>query len=160
AGARDLVRRLELEPDPLRVSQARERGRRLAVGERDRALDVRDDRVQHRALVLIREPAQLGAGAARLPGVAAGELDLHPGREQRGPLERCRDLRARSADRRERGAVPALREAKLGETGLRLPAVPARVAVGLLGRRELAAQPQELALAVEREPGGAVLRLD
>ena len=52
------------------------------------------------------------------------------------------------ADRRERRVALPLREPKLREAGLRLPAEPARLAVRLLGRVELAAQPQELGLAV------------
>ena len=120
---------------------------------------MRDDRLEHRALVLRRELAQLEAGRPRLLDLARGESDLDLRGEQRRSLDRLCDLRARPADRRERGVALALREAKLREAGLGLPAVPARIPIRLFGRRELAAQPQQLALPVEREPRRGVLRL-
>ena len=123
-------------------------------------LGVRDDRVQHRALVLRREPAQLEACRPRFLDLARGECDLDLRGEQRRSLERVRDLGIRPADRRERGVALPLREPKLREARLGLTAVPARIPIRLFGRREFAAQPQQLALPVEREPGSGVLRLD
>ena len=70
----------------------RERRPRVTLGERDRPLGVRDDRVQHRALVLLRELAQLEAGRPRFLDLARGEGDLDVGGEQRRSLERLRDL--------------------------------------------------------------------
>ena len=120
---------------------------------------MRDDRVQHRALVPLRELAELEACRPRFLDLARGERDLDLGGEQRRPLERLRDLGVRAADRRERGLGLSLREAKLREAGLRLPAEPARLAVRLLGGVELALEPQELRLPVVRDARGGILGL-
>ena len=124
----------------------------VPCGERDRTPRVRDHRVEHRALVALGELLELGARRPRLLDLAGGESNLDVRREQRGALERFPSLCARPADRGERGVALPLREPKLREAGLRLPAQSARLAVRLLRCLELAEQPQHLALTVVREP--------
>ena len=111
--------------------------RRFTVSECDGTLGVRDDRVQHRALVMLRKLPELRARRPRFLDLAGGEGDLDVGRKQRRSLERFRHLGTRPSDRGERRLVPPLRKAELGETRLRLPAAPARFVIGLLGCVEL-----------------------
>ena len=65
-------------------------------------------------------------------------------------VERLGCLADHPADRRRRRVLLALGQAEQGEARLRLPPGPARVTVRLLGLVELALEPMDLPLAVER----------
>ena len=149
-----LVRRVELLPGVARAAQRAERGARVAVGEADRAHGVRDGRVQHAARHRLREPLELLARARRRLDVAGREHDLDLGGQQPGAGERVR------RSRRRRGGSPRpprrapLRQPQQRQPRLRLDALPARLAVRLLGGGEVALQAVQLPLAVERLAGG------
>ena len=120
---------------------------RIAFRERDRASRVRGHRRQHRALVPLGELLELAARRSRLLDLARGERDLDVRRKQRRPLQRLGDLGARAADGCECRVGRPLRQPKLREPRLRLPAAAARLAVRLLRGCELPAQPEKLAPA-------------
>ncbi len=117
-------------------------------------------RREHQALVDLRDLLELATGRPRLLDLARRERDLDVGGKQRGAFERLRDPRARSANRGERRVAPPVREPKLREPRLRLPAETARFPVRLLRRVESPLKPQDLSLAVAREAGRGVLRLE
>ena len=78
------------------AAQSRQRRPRIASGESRRALGMRDDRVEHRALVALREIAELEAGRAGFLDLSCDEGDLDVGRQERRSFQRLRDFRVRA----------------------------------------------------------------
>src|SRR5205823_12498698 len=128
-----------------------------ALGERDGTVRVRQHRFHHRAVVPLREPAQLVADHSRLLGLTRGQRDLGVGRQEREALQAVGDLSTRASNRRQRRVETPLREPELCEPGLWLPAETARLAIRSFGFSELAREPQKLAFAIERQAGRRVL---
>ena len=87
---------------------------------------------------LVSSSALARRAAAR---VADAERDLDVSREQTRALWPLVRFGQRAVDRGGGGPAVALCESQQSEAGLRLAATAARVAVRLLGRRELSAQP-------------------
>ena len=144
-----LVGRLELLPQPRGAAEERQRGAGVAGGELDRPRRERRHRLQHGAVLAVRDLRELGAGAARLLRGAERQRDLDLGGQQ--PRARGRSTASPSARRiaaAARGAVP-LGQPQQREAGHRLATGLARLPVGLLGRVELAAQPVDLPLQVD-----------
>jgi hypothetical protein len=100
------------------------------------------ERAEHRASEGRCEHLELGARRPRFLELAGDQQDLAVRRQERGSLERVGPLSDRAAERAHRCLDVPLGESKLGEPGLRLPAVEGRVAVGILGRTEVALQTQ------------------
>ena len=89
--------------------------------------------------------------------VVLRQRDLHVRGQQRGPLQRLRGLADRPADRGRRGPDVALRQPQQRQAGLGLAPQAAGLAIGRLGRVELAPQAQHLALLVGGLAHGALV---
>ena len=160
AHARRLVRRLQLAArrSPARRS-ATQRAAGVALGQLDRAARLAAIAPSAPPSWPLRDHARARRSASRAASTSptASMISTQAGsRPTRLPA--LGRLRQRPADRGRRRRRPALREPQQGEAGLRLAPVPARLAVGRLGRGELAAQAVDLALPVaapRRRPPGS-----
>ena len=136
---RGFVRHLELLPGRPRPAQRAERGARVALGERGRR--PWRGRPRARSSGAPRSAAiadSSSAAGARRGDVIGGEHDLDVGGEQPRPRDAVLRLVDDAADRRRRGVELPLGQPQQRQAGLRLAAPPARLAVRLLGLRELA----------------------
>ena len=113
-------------------------------------------RAQQRRVEVVGDLRQLIGGGARRADVTGGEHDLDERRKQPRPRHPVLCLSRHATDRRLRGVDLPLGQSEPRQTGLRLSSAPAGLVVRLLGLRELAAQPVQLALLVE---GGTDRRL-
>ena len=152
-GPRDLVGRVEPPPQLGGAPQRGERGARVARLEIDQTARVRRQRRERAAVAACGDRLELPAGGPRRLVLADRQHDLDAGGQQARARRGSRGLGRGPADRGRRGSGPALGETQQGETRLRLPAMAARRAVGLLGGGELAPQAVDLALAIERLAG-------
>ena len=148
----DLVRSVELVPDA-RPGGARERGRRVPPRQGERAPRLRDHRVEHRALDPGRDLLELGGTRVARPRArpTASMISTKAG-SRRSALDAARRRRsARRIAARAASARPAPGAA--GPAPAAAPSRTARLAVGRLGRGELALKPEQLALPVAGEAG-------
>ena len=145
----------DLERLPLLPGEPQEDQRlaRVSRGQLDGALGLSGRRPQHSGGKPRHDLRELGAGGPGAFVVASGQQDLDPGRQQARALEWL-DRRVEGApDGGGRRARAPPRQPQQREPRLRLGARPARAAIGVLGGVELPAQPQDLALLVERRAG-------
>ena len=105
-----------------RPAQREQGSPRVAFGQVDRSLSVRNHRIQHAALVAYRDLLSSLAGAARLLGIAHGEHDLDVGGQEPRAFQGIGRLVHHPADRGGRRVVVPLGQPQQGQTRLRLPA--------------------------------------
>src|SRR5581483_6070592 len=150
ARPRRLVGHLDLLPDCPRPAQRRECRARVAGGDEDAAFGAAGQRAQGQGFERPRDAAELGGGGARALDIAQREQRFDVRREELRAARRSQvRLLEGDADRLLRGAGLAARKPEERTARLERPPEVARLAVGLLGILELAAQPVQLGELVE-----------
>ena len=151
-GSGRLVRGLEVAPGRPRRSEDAERGEWISLGEQDEAHRVARRRPQHGSTQRLLDLLQLVGRASCGGGIANRQHDLDVGGQQVGPRDAIGGLVDGAADRRRRNCRPALRQPEPGQTGLGISTLLTRSAIGLLGSPEVATEPVQLGLPVQRVP--------